>query len=90
VTYTCDVCEAELPDGYTPQLDHRGRPCLAACTPCNDEIVRERSRRLGLEAADELLDRFAAHLKLVIKPPLPPFCSFVDSPSEGYRMKDKP
>lgn len=46
VNYSCDLCRRPLPEGYVPQVDAAGRPCLAVCRPCNDQIVVERAQRL--------------------------------------------
>lgn len=59
---TCDVCDRQLDEDYTPQVDARGRPCLAICEPCNDDLVRERAQRL------DLFDRFEDVLNREIKP----------------------
>lgn len=71
---TCDLCEADLPSDYAPQVDPRGRPCLAVCEPCNDQIVRERAQRLGISEvecqADALMDEFAGVLEREIRPRL--------------------
>lgn len=61
----CDCCNAPLPEGYAPQVDARGRPCLAICTPCNDRLVLERAQRLGLTVPD-LVDEFERHLRRVL------------------------
>lgn len=51
MSYRCDLCDEPLPEGYVPQTDHRGRPCLAVCRRCNDEIAEERALRLGVIAS---------------------------------------
>lgn len=69
---TCDLCPTVLAEDYTPQVDHLGRPCLAICEPCNDEMVRERAQRLGISEvecrADALMDEFQAVLEREIRP----------------------
>jgi hypothetical protein len=57
MTYSCDICETPLPPGYTPQVDGRGRPCLAICESCEDQLVAERAaRREALGYSDNEAD----------------------------------
>lgn len=70
MTYFCDICEEELPEGYTPEVDHRGRPCLAICERCKaEDRETAEARRASREACRaDLLDQFSEVLEREITP----------------------